>query len=484
MKTIAIVNQKGGSGKTTTAINLASMLARKGWPTLLVDLDPQSHCAVGLGVPEAVLSHGLSEALGAADPAGLDRARITASRHLDLLPSTARLAGIEAARGGLADAADREERLAGLLATQSSRYAWCIIDCPPSIGLLTFNALRAADDVLIPVETGYFALQGAQRQVKTVAALARRTGHASRAWVIATMHHAPSAVSCDVLREIQTRFPKALCPVVVRLDGALKEAASLGIPVIDHAPDSTGAQDYQALAEWIAENAGAALPEPLAPDPLDAHADPAEDDAAATELPIHVRATTMSRAADLAARTRRLLERTGAVARSLAVDGLTESAPAAPAPPVVGWLGAVPTAAPPHAPPTAPAAPAPSAAPPVTVRAASPSHDPDPPIAATDLVRLYGARATARGVLFVFPAGPDAKVCLATDMNGWSATAHRMRYNPAILAHEICIPMPAGEHRYRFVVDGQWIHDPHNPRVETNPFGQLDSVITVGDTVP
>jgi len=433
---------------------------------LLVDLDPQSHCAVGLGVPESVLDASLTQALAGNDHSIMDRARVGAARGLDLIPSTAKLAGIEAARGGLADAPDREERLASVLAPFAERYTWCIIDCPPSIGLLTFNALRAADEVLVPVETGYFALQGATRQVKTIAALARRTGHSSRAWVLATMHDAASPVSCDVLAEIRSRFPKGLCPVVVRLDGALKEAASLGIAVVDHAPQSPGAIDYLALAEWIAETAGSGVPGPTGPDLLDDHADVSEADAP-DEPAIHVRSTTLSRAADLAVRTRRLLERTGAVARSLASDGIADptSELSAPRSAIAGWLGGDgPTVAPQQtiAPTTAPVAGSSAGGP--------------------DVARLYGARVTPKGVLFVFPAGPEATVCVASDLNGWCTTAHRMRYNPTIFAHEICIPMPPGEHRYRLVVDGQWIHDPNNARSETNPFGQLDSVITVGDT--
>ena len=150
MRTIAIVNQKGGCGKTTTSINLAATLAARGLRTLLVDMDPQSHCAAGLGVPEDRIETGIAEAL-LAEPVGgeqPERMLWEVAKNLRLAPSTVALAGLEAARGGLAACADRDARLAKLLDRLADRFDWCIIDCPPTIGLLTFNALRAADEAV------------------------------------------------------------------------------------------------------------------------------------------------------------------------------------------------------------------------------------------------------------------------------------------------------------------------------------------------
>ncbi|MFN7558925.1 MAG: ParA family protein, partial [bacterium] len=167
MRTIAIVNQKGGCGKTTTAINLAGVLARQGRRTLLVDLDPQSHCASGLAIPEARIDVQIGDAMMARPDQAIDWTRLLwrVSRSLDLAPSTVRLAALESARGGLAGAENAEARLAGVLSKIADQYEFCLIDCPPNIGLLTYNALAAAGEVLIPVETAFFALQGASKQI-------------------------------------------------------------------------------------------------------------------------------------------------------------------------------------------------------------------------------------------------------------------------------------------------------------------------------
>ncbi|HBS29240.1 MAG TPA: chromosome partitioning protein ParA, partial [Phycisphaerales bacterium] len=169
--------------------NLAAALARRGRRTLLMDLDPQSHCAVGLAVPEEAIDLQSGDALLHAGRA-IDLSRLvwTVARNLDLIPSTTKLAGVEAARGGLADRDDREARLAVFLASVDSRYDYALIDCPPSIGLLTFNALRAAGEVLIPVETAFFALQGAAKQIATLRAVCRRFGTQAGFRVVATMH--------------------------------------------------------------------------------------------------------------------------------------------------------------------------------------------------------------------------------------------------------------------------------------------------------
>jgi chromosome partitioning protein len=256
MRTVAIVNQKGGCGKTTTSINLAATLAARGLRTLLVDLDPQSHCAAGLGVPEDRIETGIAEALLAEPVGGENPERMLweVARNLRLAPSTVALAGLEAARGGLAIVADRDARLAKLLDRLSDRFDWCIIDCPPTIGLLTFNALRAADEALVPVETGYFALKGSERQVATIEAMAARLGRPLPLHILPTLHRPDAKLASDLHAAIQRRHGATTLPLSIREHEALREAAGFGQPITEYAPGSPACEDFGRLVDWLLEH--------------------------------------------------------------------------------------------------------------------------------------------------------------------------------------------------------------------------------------
>jgi chromosome partitioning protein len=268
MLTLAIVNQKGGSGKTTTAINLAAALAERGERVLLVDMDPQGHCAAGLGVPEGRIEFGLAQALLCEPPGGSDPLGWLwdVGRGLRLAPCTVSLAGLESARGGLVTLPDRDRRLARFLERVAGTFDRCIVDCPPTIGYLTFNSLRAADEVLVPVETGYFALRGAERQLATIAALVQRAGRALPVRVLPTLHRDASQLSHDILGAIGRRFERHLAPAPIREHEVLREAASFGQAVTGFAPGSPAHQDFQRLAEWVATTAVPALEPPAAQD--------------------------------------------------------------------------------------------------------------------------------------------------------------------------------------------------------------------------
>ncbi len=261
VRIITIINQKGGCGKTTTAINLSGTFAKQGLRTLLVDMDPQSHCAAGLGVPENRIDLDIGDAMLTPGNRPLDTSRLLwrVGRRLDLAPSRMKLAGLEAARGGLADKPDKERRLHNTLQRFKADYDVSVIDCSPSIGLLTFNALAAADAILIPVETSYFALQGAAKQINTVRTLAKRLGIEIPIWILATIHDQTSRVSNDILGELQRRFDERVIPVIIRRDPVLREAASFGQPAIEFAPHSLGSQDYAAVTEWFIEHGGLGL---------------------------------------------------------------------------------------------------------------------------------------------------------------------------------------------------------------------------------
>ncbi|MFG0293848.1 MAG: AAA family ATPase [Phycisphaerales bacterium JB050] len=472
MRTISIINQKGGSGKTTTAINLAACLAARGEPTLLVDMDPQGHCALGLAIPEDAIDQQIGDAMLAPEDRLLDERRLiwTVRRNLHLIPSTMRLASLEASRGGLADREDRDLRLAKVLRQFEDLYRWAIIDCPPSIGLLTYNAMRAASELLIPVETGYFALKGATKQVGTLESISRRIGAQTPYHILPTLHDPSASISKDIITEINRVFRKRVTPGTIRNDVRLREAASLGVPVVDYAPRSRSAEDYGQLAEWLTnkpaehptEPAAAPVPE-LKPFPTVAQ--PAQHLAGYSQVDIYderssardhdsittpgarshetdanpaASSATMSRAAELAARARRLADATAARQTKREAD-----------PRVSVVMDAIDRDTVPNTEPSA------------------------------ALRRLFGAHQTSRGVLFVYPAEPDATVSIAGEFNGWSATANPMRFNSRVGVHEAILELKPGQHRYRLVIDGKWTADPFNPDSAPNPFGQTDSIIVV-----
>ncbi|MSR29345.1 MAG: ParA family protein [Phycisphaerales bacterium] len=253
VRVIAVVNQKGGSGKTTTAVNLAAVLAARRGRTLLVDLDPQGHCALALGIPAARIEHGIEEALiQGSGTTLLDEGLFwEPSTGLVVAPSTVNLAMIEAPSGPMHMAPDRDRRLAAILDRLAPRFEWCIIDCPPHIGLLVFNALRACDEALIPVETGFFALKAAQRQVATIRAAAARLERTIAIRVLPTLVRRQSRHSSDILAAIGRTFGPDVVPLSIHEHDVLREAAGFGQAVTEYAPTSDARADFESLADWL-----------------------------------------------------------------------------------------------------------------------------------------------------------------------------------------------------------------------------------------
>lgn len=456
VRTIAIINQKGGCGKTTVAINLASVLAASGQKTLLVDMDPQSHCALGLAVPEAQVQGSISDVLHRGLDGSMGIADIVwqISRYLDLAPSTLALAGIEQA---LSTAPDKDRRLAQVLAPASPKYEYCIIDCPPSIGLLTFNALRAAAEVIIPVETSYFALQGAKKQEATIQMLARRAGHRIRVWVLATMYDVRTKLAREVLAELRKHFGASLLPVVVNYSSKLKEAASFGQAIGEYDPASRGYQDFEQLSKWLQANP---LPAPPEAQGLSQPANPA-----------------LSRAAELVERARALSARAAALSARLERDPDTSEH--------VGFYETHPAAAAAQGAAQPVSLPAMAAA---GVAAAEPIVVPQlPATPASDVIeglqrqmqKTFGVRRTSQGVLFVQPLSGVNRMAVAGDFNGWSPSELPMHRDEDLGVWQVLLPLPPGKYHYRLVADDRWMQDPYNSAMEVNAHGEFNNIVEV-----
>ena len=248
--TVALANQKGGVGKTTTAVNAAVLLARLGYRVLLVDIDPQGNATSSLGVDKSTLLHTIYDVL--LDDLPLGRAvTVTDRRHLDLVPSTPMLAGAEVE---LVEAPERERRLARALAAVSDRYHVVLIDCPPSLGLLTVNALTAARSVVIPIQCEFLALEGVGQLVTTIDLVKRRLNPPlDVVGVLMTMFDARTRLSAHVVEEVRRYFPDRIFQTVVPRSIRLAEAPSYGQAIVEYDAASRGAHAYEAFVGELVE---------------------------------------------------------------------------------------------------------------------------------------------------------------------------------------------------------------------------------------
>jgi len=431
MRTIAVVNQKGGCGKTTVSINLSSALAELGQRVLLVDMDPQSHCAVGLAVPEEQIEQSIYDVLisrSRNEPTKLTEILWQVSDRLELAPASLDLSAFEQQMAGVAD---REFCLKETLDDIKGDYDYTIIDCPPAVGLLTFNALRAATDVIVPVETGYFALHGLSRQLETLSILCKRCNQRVDVRVLASMYDIRTKMAREILGELRSHFGDKMFKTVVNFNTKIKEASSFGQPISEYEPASRGQRDFRSLADEIlisqAKQQRYEFVDSLAGQ-LESISATADELLQEAKPPIEATvpaAEIKDLAAGVLADEFTLME-AQAEERKMAVPEKQQ-----------------------------------------TVETAAKLSD------------YYGVSRIKDAVVFV-TLYPRAKlVQIAGDFNNWQPEKTPMEKVGDSGVWQKEMNLPAGRYRYRLVVDGQWQQDPYNELTELNPFGGLNSVLEI-----
>jgi chromosome partitioning protein len=476
MRTIAVVNQKGGCGKTTVSINLASALAELGKKVLLVDMDSQSHCAVGLAVPEEQIEQSIYDVLiskSRGEPMRLTEILWQIGDRLELAPASIDLSAFEQQMAGVPD---REGCLKNVLEDVQDEYEFAVIDCPPAVSLLTFNALRAATDVVVPVETGYFALHGLSKQLETLSVLCDRCQQRVSVRVLASMYDIRTKMAREILAELRSHFADRMFKTVVNFNTKIKEAASFGQPISEYDPASKGQQDFRSLAQEVigVEEQSYTKSKRL----VDSLADQLESiGASANQL---LRATK----AEVPAPVLDVVEPPRAVEVGPAAPQKVATAQEAfvafqeePAAPAIESAPTLDVIEPPAAVVAAENAPAESTG--AALETAVESFAEDTKAIDMRLSEYYGVNQVHDAVVFVTLYPRASSVELAGDFNNWQPTSTPMQRVGDSGVWQAKLALPQGTYHYRLVVDGQWQQDPYNERAELNPYGEYNSVVEI-----
>ncbi|MCP4709573.1 MAG: AAA family ATPase [Planctomycetes bacterium] len=426
MRCIAVINQKGGCGKTTVSINLSSCLAVQGQRTLLVDMDPQSHCAVGLAVPEEQIERNIYDVLISAH--GVAKTELKSivwqiSQNFDLAPAGIELAALEPQLSGLEK---REECLKQMLGESAQGYDFVVIDCPPSVSLLTFNALRAADEVIIPVETGYFALHGLGRQLETLEVLKQQCQQQISIRMLPTMYDVRTKLAREVFSEMKKHHSGIMFESMINFNTKLKEAASFGQPISEYDPASRGMRDFMALGTELINSKGTVTTAKMIEE-------------------VELQLQTISKSADeLLAESKKLVGEQPVFPREQSLREMKPSEPAIIEPELVE---------------------------------AEVHKQVD--IIQEKIDKFYGIRQNQGRVEFAALYPQASTVQIAGDFNNWQPEVTSLEREDGNGRWSINLPLNSGEYRYRYVVDGRWQSDPYNDRAEVNPFGEYNSVLEV-----
>lgn len=359
MRVITIANQKGGCGKTTTALNLSSILAGMSYRVLLIDLDPQGHASYGMGVDPMKIEKSIYNCLTSSTDKGalIESTILNIWGTLDIVPSHILLSTIEQE---LRDTEGAVSRLYDILNAMKKPYDFVIIDCPPSLGFLTFNSLRAAHLVIIPLETSKFSLIGISKLMNMVELLTLKLQHTPTLRALVTMYDKRTNFSKTMLDEIKKYFKDTLLNTVVRTNVTLKEAAKAGIPIDRYNKHSNGANDYTELANEILKEC-----------------------------------------------------------KKIDLDNFYKEA--------------------------------------------------------DEII----SQLKTNNRLFTFNSKTAQEVYLVGDFNNWTVNESSRLTPKKNGSWEKRLDLKPGSYRYKFVVDGQWLHDPQSSQTESNPFGGVDSILTV-----
>jgi chromosome partitioning protein len=457
MRTLAMINQKGGCGKTTTAINLSASLAERGQKVLLVDLDPQAHSTLGMGVNPDFLIESAYDLFSNQEKRLRDIV-IPISRNLDLAAAKFSLALTDRL---VADRTDKERILRRALESCDGFYDFVIVDCPPNVGTLTLNALAASDEAMAILETSFFSLHGISRLLETLGTVRKSLNPDITVSVLATLFDKRTRFARDVLDEIRTHFSGKMYDTVIRTCVRLKEATSAGLPVHRYDPGSKGSADYMSLADEVIRRrqslreTGNAAVDQLEKRNTAAVSGVACDEGAqcdSEEEPGLMPAGGQPHGADLpptqvfAAWSERnepsylgLLASKSAVGSNEARDSESNEA---------------------------------TKERPMGHRANGGSVLPS----STGL----GPETVQGGVLFSLDAPRASDVRLVGDFNGWDPSSTAMVKEPGSGLWKALVSLGDGRFEYRYLVDGDWTEDPANPMFVVSEYGGKNSVLLLG----